>query len=53
MKLFYKSYAPDVSAGSTTIKDDGEKRSPRKLINPLELPDGIADDGAGGGDGCR
>ena len=32
MKLFYKSYAPDVSAGSTTIKDVGKKRSPRKLI---------------------
>ncbi len=32
MKLFYKSYAPDISAGSTTIKDVGKKRSPRKLI---------------------
>ena len=32
MKLFYKLYAPDVSAGSTTIKDVGKKRSPRKLI---------------------
>ncbi len=32
MKLFYKSYAPDVSVGSTTIKDVGKKRSPRKLI---------------------
>ena len=32
MKLFYKSYAPDVSAESTTIKDVGKKRSPRKLI---------------------
>ena len=26
MKLFYKSYAPDISAGSTTIKDVGEKK---------------------------
>lgn len=32
MKLFYKSYAPDISAGSTTIKDVGKKRSSRKLI---------------------
>jgi len=32
MKLFYKSYAPDISVGSTTIKDVGKKRSPRKLI---------------------
>lgn len=32
MKLYYKSYAPDISVGSTTIKDVGEKRSPRKLI---------------------
>lgn len=32
MKLFYKSYAPDVSVGNTTIKDVGKKRSPRKLI---------------------
>lgn len=32
MKLYYKSYAPDISAGSTTIKDVGKKRSPRKLI---------------------
>lgn len=32
MKLFYKSYAPDISAGSTTIKNVGKKRSPRKLI---------------------
>ena len=32
MKLFYKSYAPDISAGSTTIKDVGKKRVSRKLI---------------------
>lgn len=32
MKLFYKSYAPDISAGSTTIKDVGKKRASRKLI---------------------
>lgn len=28
MKLFYKSYAPDISAGSTTIKDVGKKEVP-------------------------
>lgn len=32
MKLFYKSYAPDISAGNTTIKDVGKKRASRKLI---------------------
>ena len=53
MKLFYKSYAPDISAGSTTIKDVGQKKSFPQVDNPLELPDGIADDGAGGGKGTR